>query len=443
MDRPQAPVIPVPVKAGSQPGQARPVVLIRYGEIALKGDNRADFEYQLQHNLQAALRPAGGVRVHRLYGRMMVEGMEPGAPQQAVAAAAGRVFGVVGAAPALEVPLDLAALQAAAVALTEEALGSFPGSGPAAPAQPLPFKVAARRSHKRFPLDSMQLNQEIGAHLLRTFGERLRVDLHSPRLVVHVEIRDREGFVYGPEVPGPGGLPIGVSGRSLALLSGGIDSPVAAWMAMKRGLVVDGIHFHAIPFTSHQARWKVVQLAQVLSRWSAGRPVRLFAVPFGEIQKAIYHAAPAELGILLMRRFMLRIAEQVADRYGHQAFITGENLGQVASQTLASLEVVGLAARRPVLRPLVAFDKQEIVERARHIGTYEISVQPFEDCCTLFVARHPETRPAAAPLEAAEAALPVDALVAEAGAGVEEVVLEDGQIVADRSPEWARNDPTG
>ncbi|MEW6045581.1 MAG: tRNA uracil 4-sulfurtransferase ThiI [Bacillota bacterium] len=401
---------------------AVPVVLIRYGEVGLKGSNRAWFERILRENLRKALRPLGPWEVHNLRGRLV---LAPGdreafgdllAAAEQAAAAASRVFGVVGAGPAREVPPDLPAILAAAEALVARRL-------PAEAGTPLSFKVAARRSNKRFPLDSMQLNREVGAHLLRAFGGRLVVNVHDPQLVVRVEVRDGSAFVYDGERPGPGGLPVGVSGRALALLSGGIDSPVAAWMGMKRGLRVDGVHFHAMPFTTEQALLKVVRLGRLLAAWQGD--MRLFLTRFTDVQKAIYTNCPPDYGVILMRRMMVRIANVLADRHRYHALVTGENLGQVASQTLPSMAAVEAVSRRIILRPLVGMDKTEIVEAARRIGTYDTSTEAYEDCCTLFVARHPQTRPALERVEAVEARLDVAGLVDDAVAHTEVVEAAD------------------
>ena len=398
------------------------VVLVRFGEIGLKGDNRHRFEQALARNLARSVARAGRFAVRTLYGRLVLEPQDgDGRAVDAAARAAATVFGVVGAVPAYRVPLDAERICEAARALVRGHLE--PGDGAPPAASPVTFKVASRRSNRQFELDSMELNRRVGAELLRSFGERLKVDVHRPQLVVHVEVREREAFVYDGEQAGPGGLPVGVSGRALALVSGGIDSPVAAWMGMKRGLRVDLLHFHAIPFTSQQARDKVVRLAQVLARWHG--PLQLLMVRFTEAQKAIYTHCPPELGVILMRRMMLRMADAVADRTGHEALITGENLGQVASQTLRSLAVVQEAGRRLVLRPLIGWDKEEIIRQARAIGTYDISIEPFEDCCTLFVARHPATHPDLDRVREAEARLDVQTLVREAVAGVEVVGCGD------------------
>lgn len=407
----------------SAAGQA--VVLVRYGEVGLKGANRAWFERRLAENLERAVRPLGDYRVRNLHGRLVIaapdgaDGPDPLAAAERAAEAAARVFGVVGAVPALEVPAEADAILQAAAALVERHL-------PSQPERALAFKVAARRSNKQFALDSMELNRRVGAHLLRTFGSRLVVDVHQPQLTVHVEVRERSAFIYDGERPGPGGLPVGVSGRALALLSGGIDSPVAAWMGMKRGLWVDGVHFHAMPFTTEQALLKVVRLGRILAGWQGG--MRLFVCRFTEVQKAIYRNCPPEYGVILMRRMMVRIATALAERHGYEALLTGENLGQVASQTLPAMAVVEAAAGRIILRPLLGMDKNEIVGLARRVGTYDTSIEPYEDCCTLFVARHPETRPDPAKVEELEGRLDVAGLVEESLAHTEVMEAADDRV---------------
>ncbi|MBE3599629.1 MAG: tRNA 4-thiouridine(8) synthase ThiI [Limnochordaceae bacterium] len=394
------------------------VVLVRYGEVGLKGSNRAWFERTLAGNLRRALRHVGPCHVEDLHGRLLVrpEAVATDAGLDAMSSAAARVFGVVGAVAAWEAPLDIEAIREAARALVRAAVASSQGG-------PLAFKVSARRSNRRFPMDSMEINRDVGADLLRLLGARLQVDVHRPALTVHVEVRDEAAYVYGNEQAGPGGLPIGVSGRALALVSGGIDSPVASWMAMKRGLYVDAVHFHAMPFTSEQARLKVLRLVSILAGWQ-GR-MRVFVSRFTEVQKAIYANCPADLGVLLMRRMMVRIATRLAERHRYDALVTGESLGQVASQTVPSMAVVEAVSGRIILRPLLAWDKSEIVDVARRIGTYETSIEPYEDCCTLFVARHPQTRPRLDRVEEAESKLDVDGLVEQALEQTEVVEASD------------------
>ncbi|OUM97931.1 MAG: tRNA 4-thiouridine(8) synthase ThiI [Firmicutes bacterium ZCTH02-B6] len=387
------------------------LLLIRYGEIGLKGKNRHLFEEQLMRNIRAALGDALPGRVQRAYGRIFVE-LGDSAHTRAALERLQKVFGIVAVSPALRVPLTVEAVEEGAVELVRR-LG---------PAGARTFRVQARRPNKAFPLTSQEINERIGALLLRTYPQ-LKVDLHQPELVVSIEVREQGAYLYSEQTPGPGGLPVGVSSHALLLLSGGIDSPVAGWMAMKRGIRLDAIHFHSPPFTSERALDKVKDLTGVLASW--GGPIRLHVVRFTEIQKELRRQAPAELMITLMRRFMLRIAVAVAQDVGALALVTGESVGQVASQTLENMSVINAVTSMPILRPLVGFDKQEIVERAQAIGTYSISIRPYEDCCTIFVPAHPATRPQLAEVEAAEAALDVAGLVREALASIETTTLAE------------------
>lgn len=384
------------------------VVLLRYGELALKGKNRGQFENRLLTNVRQALADFPGLRVRRAYGRLLVELGD--VPFAEVAERLGRVFGLVSFSPAVRTPLDLPAIREAALALMRSL----------SPA-PRTFKVAARRSVKNFPHTSHELNHLVGAHVLRN-TENLTVDVHEPDVELAVEVRPEGAFLYVESLPGPGGLPVGVSGKVLLLLSGGIDSPVAGWRMLKRGVTLEAIHFHSYPFTSEQALEKVRDLARVLSRW--GGPIRLHVVPFTEIQTQIRQHVPEAYGITIMRRFMMRIAQGIAEKRRALALATGESLGQVASQTLESINTINRVVTIPILRPLIGMDKAEIMETAKAIGTYEISIRPYEDCCTIFVPKSPKTKPD--PQEAAELeqALPVNELVADAIARTEMETLD-------------------
>lgn len=375
-------------------------ILVRYGEIGLKGRNRPLFEQQLADNIRGALGDLPLQRVRRIYGRILIE-LERDHVEEALERLR-RVFGVVGASPARVVALDMEAVEKASVQELEEALKVR---------QVATFKVMARRSNKGFPLTSMEINQRLGQRLLEVYPQ-LSVDLEHPDVTVHVEVRDRAAYIYSQEVRGPGGLPVGVSNRGLLLLSGGIDSPVAGWMAASRGIALEAVHFHSFPFTSAGAQQKALDLCALLSRWTGHMTLHL--VRFTEIQKAIYQTAPPELGVTLMRRFMMRIAQRIARERGILVLLTGESVGQVASQTLESLCVIEKVVDMPVLRPVIALDKEAIVERAHRIGSYEISIRPYEDCCTLFLPKHPETRPNLERVERAESTLAVEDLVAEA-----------------------------
>ncbi len=400
----------------------RRLLLVKYGEIALKGRNRPGFERTLMRNVRQALERAGArPSIRTMMGRFAVN-LEPGAGEdeaRRLAEAAARVFGVVGVAPALRVPLDPEAIAAAAVAVAREAAGSPAGlaAGAAGPGSArTTFKLEVRRPNKAYPETSPEVAKIVGRRVLDEVPG-LAVDVHEPDLRIGIEIRDDGAYLYGREMPGPGGLPVGVSGRAVALISGGIDSPVAIWMAMKRGVTVVPLHFWSYPFTGERARQKVVDLCRVLGGW--GPLPDLLVCPFTEIQTAIRDNCPEELRVTLMRRMMMRVATRVAEGEGALAIVTGESLGQVASQTLESLVVIEAVAGPPVLRPLIGLDKEEIIARARAIGTFELSTLPYEDCCTLFVPAHPRTRPTAEEAERAEKALDVEELVRKAVAGIE------------------------
>jgi tRNA uracil 4-sulfurtransferase len=380
--------------------------VVRYAEIFLKGQNRRFFEERLQRNLRVALKPLEGAHVQRLHGRLLVD---PGpAGVMRVIERLQRVFGVASLSPALVAPPDLDALAAAALMLTRAELAWRGGTLPR-------FKVETRRSDKRFPLPSPQVSQEIGGRIVEALD--LPVDVHDPELVVTVEIGVERSFVYASVIPGPGGLPVGTAGRVTALVSGGIDSPVAAWLAMKRGCEVDAVYFHSFPFTGDRTKEKVRELCRIVAAWHG--PMTLWVVHFTEVQKALRDAGPAALAVVLYRRMMLRIAAERARLSGSKALVTGESLGQVASQTLDNLAVIDAAASMPVLRPLIASDKTEIIALARRIGTYDVSVQPYDDCCSLFTPKHPATKARLAHVEEAEARLDVAALAATAAAQAE------------------------
>ena len=394
---------------------SKSVLLIKFGEIGLKGGNRRFFERLLIDRLKGALAdlPGGVPWIQRVSGRFLLD-LSSISAGEAVGRLS-RVFGVVGLSPALQVEADLDSLAAASRQVLGEALNDFPAD------HAVRFRVAARRADKRFPVNSMELNQVLGADLLRS-EPRLRVDLHRPEITVEVEVREEGAYAYARSYRGPGGLPVGSSGKAILLLSGGIDSPAAGWMSLKRGLELEAVHFQSFPFTSERAQEKAVDLARALSPW-AGGSLTLHLLPFTETQRAIRNACPEELGVTLMRRMMFRMAQALAGRVNAHALVTGENLGQVASQTLASLSVIGRATDLLVLRPLVGLDKTEIIDLARKIGTFDISARPYPDCCSLFLPRHPATRPTLAGVERAESRLNYSDLVEGALAGRETLQL--------------------
>jgi len=377
----------------------REVLLVRYGEVHLKGLNRPYFLRRLVENIKFAVRPLGG-RVWLSDGRIYVADARD---MRQAAEKVARVFGVYSVSLAWEMEKNLEAIAKAALEAARPLSGSF--------------KIEARRSDKSFQPDSMALARELGGRVLDA-NPNLRVDVHRPEHRVSVEIRDM-AYVYCGETLAVGGMPLGTGGRAALLLSGGIDSPVAGYQIMRRGVTLRAIHFFSFPYTSERAKQKVVDLAAILGEYGGGMPVDV--VPFTKIQMEIHEKCPDEFGTLIMRRFMMRIAERLAKRRGCLALVTGENLGQVASQTMEAIAVTDRVVEMPVFRPLIGLDKLEITQMATRIGTYETSILPYEDCCTVFTPRHPATKPKLEDIEKAEALLDCDALIDEAVAGTEEV----------------------
>ncbi len=384
------------------------VLLIRYGEIHLKGLNRPYFERAVLHAIEEVTRGVEGIHTYRGQGRFYLEGY-PETMEPQVIQAVCKVFGVHSVSPALCLEKDLDAIAEAAAEMMRER-GYVQGT----------FKADSRRSDKQFPLNSMQLNEELGYRLLEAIPG-LSVDIHTPQWTVYCEIRE-EAYLYVDKIPGAGGMPSGTGGKVLLLLSGGIDSPVAGWMLGKRGSAVDAIYFDSPPHTSARARQKVVDLAQIVADWT-GR-VRLHIVPFTQVQEMLYDKGPEDMLTLLMRRAMMRIAERVARRTGCQALATGESLGQVASQTMEAIACTEDGVGMPVLRPLICFDKNDTIEVARKIGTFETSILPYEDCCTVFVPKHPLTKPQLPVVRAAE-----EAVYAEGGEALLEEAMKGIQVM--------------
>jgi thiamine biosynthesis protein ThiI len=373
--------------------------LIRYGEIALKGANQRFFQETLIRNLRRSVEDLGSVEVRLSFGRIIVDvNAEPADAADRLR----RVFGVVSMSPVRIVDPSLDAIIDAAVAMVQDALVLRPHIQT--------FKVDTRRADKRFPTPSMAASSEIGATIQQHFPD-LRARMKDPDLLVEVEIRDA-AYIATQTIPGPGGLPTSTGGTALALLSGGIDSPVAAWLVARRGMTIVPVYFHSFPFTSDRAKEKVIDLCRVLASYAG--PLSAWVVFFTEIQRAIQLQVPEALRVLAMRRMMMRISDVLATRERAQALITGESVGQVASQTVESIAVINAATRLPILRPLIGSDKTEIVARAEAIGTYEISIRPFPDCCSLFVPAHPRTHPTVEELEGAESTFDIGSLVHEA-----------------------------
>ena len=377
-------------------------VLVRYHEIALKGKNRPFFVDKLARNLRHVTSDMPGTRVRVLAARLEVDAPES-VPWDALRERIGSVFGIANFSRTDDVPPDIEVLKSAVAA-------ALRGRGFAS------FRVTAKRSDKGFPMNSGEIDRAVGAAIQSATG--VRVDLEHPELTVFIEVLRDRIFYSVEKLPGPGGFPVGSSGRVAALLSGGIDSPVAAWRLMKRGCRAILVHFHAFPLQDHTTIDKARSLARILARYQLRS--RLLLVPFGPVQQSIVAACPAPLRVVLYRRFMVRIAEALAGRHGAKALVTGESLGQVASQTLDNMSVIDEAARGPILRPLVGMDKEEITREARRIGTFDVSTLPDQDCCQLFVPRSPATAARLGEVRQAESALDVDALVRAAVQGTEE-----------------------
>jgi thiamine biosynthesis protein ThiI len=391
-----------------------PVVVVHYHEISLKGGNRPLFLRRLGENLRRATAGCGVRGVRRLPGRLVVD-LQDGADPKLLGERIAAVFGIAYFATGVAVAPSLPAVKEAVLAL----LGARSFES---------FRITARRTFKVFPMPSDAVNRELGAFVLAHFPTR--VNLTQPALTVHVELLPHEALVYVDRVPGPGGLPVGVSGRVVCLLSGGIDSPVAACRMQKRGCEVEFVHFHSTPYLADTSQRKARALVDRLVRHQFA--ARLWLVPFGEIQREVVLAVPPPLRVVVYRRLMARIAEALARQTGALALVTGESLGQVASQTLENLARITDAAALPILRPLVGSDKEEIIREAKAIGTYEISIEPDQDCCTLFVPRHPETRAGADAVARAESRLDVTRLVEAgvAGASAETFTFsESGPVV--------------
>ncbi|HKM39391.1 MAG TPA: tRNA uracil 4-sulfurtransferase ThiI [bacterium] len=353
------------------------LILARYGEIGLKGKNRRMFENRLIKRMEQSLTGLPLQNIRRTYGRIYLTMV--GETEEALRRLT-HVFGLVGVSPTVSAGLDLDQIKTAAVeAMKEAAVEGY-----------TTFKVETRRPNKSFAHKSPEISREAGAEILRQVSG-LTVDVHQPQVTLQIEVREQRAYLYWRQLPCPGGLPVGVSGRSVLLLSGGIDSPVAGWMAMSRGLEIVPVYFHSFPFTSDRAKEKVVDLCRVLARYSG--LIKLYIIPFTNIQTALRERGREDLQTIFMRRMMMRLSQGVAEKERAEALITGESLGQVASQTVAGLAATEAVVDRPVLRPLIGLDKQYIVERARELETYEISIRPYDDCCTVFVPRHPDINP--------------------------------------------------
>lgn len=353
--------------------------LIKYGEIAIKGKNRYIFENVLVSHIRQRLNTIGEFKVVKEQGRIYVEPLE-NIYEEEVIGVLKKVFGIIAIMPVKVLDdSDFEFIKKCSVDFINEQYEN----------KDFTFKVEARRADKKYPLNSMEIARNIGEHLLNNFNT-LKVDVHKPKVKVWIEIRNKT-YIYSKVVKGLGGMPVGTNGKAMLMLSGGIDSPVAGWMIAKRGVELEAVYYHSHPYTSDRAKEKVIDLARILSTYTG--KIRLHVVPFTDIQMYIYEKCPHEQLTIIMRRIMMRIAEEIAISRGAMALVTGESIGQVASQTMQSLVTTNAVCNMPVFRPLIGFDKQDIVNISQDINTYETSILPYEDCCTVFVAKHPVTKP--------------------------------------------------
>ena len=383
------------------------IFLLKLGEIVLKGANKRQFESRLRQNVRRRMKKFGEFDVYIMQSTVYVEPKDDLCDVDGAWEACRKIFGVVSLCRCRPCEKNLDAIF--------EAIENYLGDDLDCAKS---FKVESKRSDKQFPMTSIQISQEIGGRLAEAHPG-VAVDVHHPDYTVYVEVRDYAAYVHGPAEPGAGGLPTGVGGRAMCLLSGGIDSPVAAYMIAKRGVEIEAVHFFSYPYTSQLAKDKVVELARLVAKYSGKMTVNV--VPFTEIQEAIRDNCPEEYFTLVMRRFMMEISQRIARHDGCGALITGENLGQVASQTMEAMTVTGAVVDMPIFMPLVGMDKEEIVTIARKIGTLETSILPYEDCCTVFTPKHPKTKPTLGQLINAEKDLDREALMERALAGVEKI----------------------
>ena len=385
------------------------IILCKLGEVVLKGLNRHSFEMKLMSNIRRRTQRCGKFKIYSRQSTIYVEPAEETCDLDAAYDACKKVFGIIAIARAVPCPKEKEAIFATAKEYLDPALLAAKS-----------FKVESKRSDKSFPMGSIQLSQWVGGALHDAFPH-LTVDVHNPELTVYLEVREDAAYVHGPAEAAAGGLPIGMGGHAVSLLSGGIDSPVSSYMIAKRGVQLELLHFASPPYTSQQAREKVLQLAQELTVWCGRLTVHI--VPFTEIQEEIRRKCPEDHFTLIMRRFMMRLADRLAHELCCKALVTGESLGQVASQTIQALCVSDDVATMPVLRPLIGMDKEEIVRIARHVGTFDTSILPYEDCCTVFTPRHPKTKPNLEEVREYETALDIDGLCGKALAGREMIRL--------------------
>ena len=386
------------------------IFLLKLGEIVLKGANKRQFEDKLRQNVRRRMRPYGNFDVYLMQSTIYVEPMDEVCDVDGAWEACNSIFGLVSLCRCRACEKDLDSI----FDTIEDYLGDDLDCAES-------FKVESKRSDKRFPLTSIGISQAIGGRLAEAHPS-CRVDVHNPAYTVYVEVRDLAAYVHGPAVPGAGGLPTGVGGRAMCLLSGGIDSPVAAYMMAKRGVEIECVHFFSYPYTSELAKNKVLELARLVTRYCGRMTVNV--VSFTQIQEAIRDNCPEEFFTLIMRRFMMEISQRIGQEHGCEALITGENLGQVASQTMQAMAVTGAVVDVPIFMPLVGMDKEEIVTIARKIGTMQTAILPYEDCCTVFTPKHPKTKPTLNQLIHAEKNLDREALILQAIENTEKITVK-------------------
>ncbi|WP_414052357.1 tRNA uracil 4-sulfurtransferase ThiI [Macrococcus animalis] len=391
-------------------------ILVRYGELTLKSGNRNTFVNQLKSNIKYALIPLEGYKVLANRDRMYVEVTED-ADVEEIMYRISKVFGVHSVSPVVKVDKDIEVIKETAVVLAKEI--DVPGNT---------FKVDAKRSDKSFQYETFDLQQILGKEILSNI-EYLTVNVKKPDYKLLVEIRRDAAYLYSRVIKGAGGLPVGTGGKTLLMLSGGIDSPVAGIEVMRRGVTIEAIHFHSPPFTSEEAKQKVIDLTQIMAE-TAGE-IKLHLVPFTDIQKMIHKTVPENLTMTSTRRMMMRIADQFARQIDAKALVNGENLGQVASQTLGSMYAINAVTNLPILRPLLTYDKEEIVKKAKDIGTYETSILPFEDCCTIFTPKNPKTNPRLDKVESFEGKVDFEAMIKMAIEGIETITLSKNNKKSD------------
>lgn len=382
------------------------VILVRYGEIILKGLNRPVFEDKLISNMKKALYGVGKASIMKSQARIYVEPQEDDYDFDNALDRLTKVFGIVSVSPVWKIDSNYETIKEHSLMMVKDLVERKGFST---------FKVEAKRGNKRFPMESPEICRELGEHLLNNVPS-LSVDVHKPEFFLYIEVREFT-YIYSEIIPAHGGMPLGTNGKALLLLSGGIDSPVAGWMVAKRGVEIEAIHFYSYPYTSERAKEKVIELTRILASYC--REIKLHIVPFTEIQLAINDKCPEDELTIIMRRVMMIIAERIAIANDSLALVTGESIGQVASQTMQALAVTNAVVKMPVFRPLIGMDKNEVIDMARKIDTFETSILPYEDCCTVFVAKHPKTKPKLDKIEFSESNLHIEDMIEKAIADTE------------------------